>query len=83
MYNLNHPFFKKESIVDLDIRTANIYLGKKSFMNISVTLYVEHQFDIRGESTKETIRGIAEDIIDLQLIGKIPFDFYKNRNDEQ
>jgi len=79
LYNMNHPFFKKENIVDRDVRTANMKMGKKSFLKIEVTLFVEHQFDIRGKSTRKTITGIAEDIVDLQLVGKIPFDFYTKR----
>ena len=35
-HNLNN-LFKKESIVDLDIRTKGIKLDKKSFMNLEVT----------------------------------------------
>lgn len=41
IYNYSSKLFKKQSIVDLDIRTKGIKLEKRSFMNLEVTLYVE------------------------------------------
>ena len=34
IYNLKNPYFKQQSIVDLDIRTKGIKLEKRSFMNL-------------------------------------------------
>ena len=40
LYYLENEFFKKENIVDLDVRTKGIKLEKKSFMNLEITLFV-------------------------------------------
>jgi hypothetical protein len=52
VYNLKTPYFKQQSIVDLDIRTKGIKLEKRSFMNLEVTLYVENKFDIKSKEIK-------------------------------
>ncbi len=79
IYNLKSNFFKKESIVDLDIRTNGIKLGKKSFLNLEITLYTEIQFDIRSKEIKSLINNLCLDIIDCDLSDKILFNFYKNK----
>ena len=49
IFNLKSPYFKEQSIVDLDIRTKGIKLEKRSFMNLEITLYVNDQFDIKSK----------------------------------
>ena len=78
--SLNSILFKKECIVDLDIRTKGIRLDKKSFMNLEVTLYSKDQFDIKEVKIKNQIKGILEDIIDDCLCNKNLFNFHKNKD---
>lgn len=77
--SLNNEFFRKESIVDLDIRTKGIKLSKKSFMNLEITLYVKNQFDIKEKETKFYIKQIIEDVINQNLTNKCLFNFHKNK----
>ena len=79
MYYLENEFFKKENIVDLDVRTKGIKLEKKSFMNLEITLFVKNQFDIRDKEVKKTIKSISENIINGNLKDKNLFNFYKNK----
>jgi hypothetical protein len=79
LYYLENEFFKKENIVDLDVRTKGIKLEKKSFMNLEITLFVKNQFDIRDKEVKKTIKSISENIIDGNLKDKNLFNFYKNK----
>ena len=58
LYYLENEFFKKENIVDLDVRTKGIKLEKKSFMNLEITLFVKNQFDIRDKEVKQSIKSI-------------------------
>ena len=76
---LNTDFFRKECIVDLDIRTKGIKLTKKSFMNLEITLYVKNQFDIKDKESKNQIKGIIERIINHDLVNKNLFNFHKNK----
>lgn len=79
IYDLKCDFFKKESIVDLDIRTKGIKLGKKSFLNLEITLYTQKSFDIRSKEIKSFITNLTSDIIDCDLSDKILFNFHKNK----
>jgi len=79
IYDLHSELFKKESIVDLDVRTKGIKLGKKSFLNFEITLFTEKYFDIRSDEVKNVLENLIKDIIDSDLDNKILFNFHKNK----
>jgi hypothetical protein len=79
IYNLKSDLFKKESIVDLDVRTKGIKRGKKSFINLEITLFVQKYFDIRVKELKNFIKNLVEDIVDYDLDDKKLFNFHKNK----
>jgi hypothetical protein len=79
VYNLQTSLFKKQCIVDLDVRTKGIKINKRSFMNLEVTLYVENQFDVKSKDTKILIKEILHQIIDQCLTDKKLFNFNKNK----
>lgn len=79
IYNLKSNFFKKESIVDLDVKTKGIKINKKSFLNLEITLFTQKSFDIRSKELKHLIIELIKDIIDFDLENKILFNFYKNK----
>ena len=41
---LDFTFFEKKQIVDLDLRTSGIQKGKKSFLNLEITLFIHNKF---------------------------------------
>ncbi len=79
IYNLQNANFKRQCIVDLDIRTKGIKLEKRSFMNLEVTLYVEKQFDVKSKEIKNSIKDIIINVIDNGLDNKKLFNFYKSK----
>ena len=79
IYELHSDLFKKESIVDLDVRTKGIRLGKKSFLNLEITLFTQKYFDIRSKELRCIIKNLIKDIIDSDLNNKILFNFSKNK----
>lgn len=79
IYDLRSEYFKKESIVDLDVRTKGIKLGKKSFLNLEITLFTEKPFDIRSDEIKDLMEKLCNDIINLDLDNKILFNFHQNK----
>jgi hypothetical protein len=72
-------FFKKESIVDLDIRTKGIKLNKRSFMNLEITLFTSKHFDVKSNDTKNTIKSLTNNIVDLCLKNESLFNFNKTK----
>ena len=79
IHDLRSEYFKKESIVDLDVRTKGIKLGKKSFLNLEITLFTEKPFDIRSDEIKDRMEKLCSDIINLDLDNKMLFNFHKNK----
>lgn len=79
IYELRSNLFKRESIVDLDVRIKGIKLGKKSFLNLEITLFTQKHFDIRMKELKPLIKNLANDVIDSDLDDKKLFNFAKNK----
>jgi hypothetical protein len=79
IYELKLPYFNKESIVDLDIRTKGIKVGKKSFLNLEITLFTQRYFDIRSKETTLMVKSLVDDVINFDLNNKILFNFSKNK----
>ena len=79
IYDLQSEYFKKESIVDLDVRTKGIKVGKKSFLNLEITLFTKKPFDIRTDEIKDLMEKLCNDIIYLDLDNKILFNFHQNK----
>jgi hypothetical protein len=79
IYNLKNPYFKQQSIVDLDIRTKGIKLEKRSFMNLEITLYVDKQFDVKSKEIKNNIKDILSMVVEDGLSDKNLFNFYKSK----
>jgi hypothetical protein len=79
IYNLKNPYFKQQSIVDLDIRTKGIKLKKRSFMNLEITLYVDKQFDVKSKEIKNNVKDILSIVIEDGLSDKNLFNFYKSK----
>lgn len=72
-------YFKKESIVDLDIRTKGIKLNKKSFMNLEITLFVDQFFDVKAQAVKLLLKNFIQKSIDDCLKDKSLFNFSKTK----
>lgn len=81
VYTQNNPIFKKQCLVDLDIRTKGIKQNKRSFMNLEITLFVNDFFDVKTKETKEMVKKIITDIIDNNLTNKNLYNFYKTKED--
>lgn len=79
IYNKKIPHFKKESIVDLDIKSNGIKSSKKSFMNLEITLFVNEYFDIKNKDVKNEIKDIIIEVVEECLIDKSLFNFHKTK----
>jgi hypothetical protein len=80
IYSLNNNLFKKECIVDLDIKTKGIKLEKRSFMDLEITLFTTEYFEIKNKKTSMMILSIIKNIIDDHLNDKIFYNFHKTKH---
>lgn len=72
--------FKETNIVDLDLRTSGIFYGKKSFMNLEITLFLNKEFDFKDPILKEKLREIARAIYNDNFKQNEYFDFTLTKN---
>lgn len=78
--SINTNLFKKNSIVDLDLRTSGIGVGKKSFFNLEINLYLEKDDDFKSYEIKNSVKKIISDIYSTNIIKNDFFDFSLTKN---
>lgn len=79
-YNLNNEKFKKDFIIDFDLRTKGITLDKKSFMDLEITLYTNGQYDIKNQNFKNEIKKILINVIDNCIENSDVYVFFDKKN---
>lgn len=72
-------FDKNKSIVDLDIRESGIKLGKKSFMNCEITLFLRESIPLSDEILQLEMQSLSSLIIDKNLIQNKAFKLNKKK----
>lgn len=74
--NLNKSFFEEKFIVDLDLRSSGIYLGKKSFMNLEINFYLkENNLEFKTIKVKDELKAILKKIFQDALMENEYFQF--------
>ena len=75
--SLNNKIFDTKFIVDLDLRSSGLNLGKKSFMNLEVNFYViEENLDFKSKQIKDTLFKITNKIYKDNFYDNNYFKFY-------
>jgi hypothetical protein len=75
--SLNNKIFDTKFIVDLDLRSSGLNLGKKSFMNLEVNFYViEENLDFKSKQIKDTLLKITNKIYNDNFYDNNYFKFY-------
>jgi hypothetical protein len=87
--HINKDLFEENFISDMDLRSSGISRGKKSFLDLEITIYLKRK-DIffQSKEIKESIKDLTNFIIDENFKGNKYFRFYlrkikkTNQNDE-
>lgn len=75
--SLDKKIFEENFIVDLDLRSSGLNLGKKSFMNLEVNFYTNNQIsDFKSNLLKEELKKITNEIFKRNFYKNNTFDFY-------
>jgi hypothetical protein len=73
---LDSKLFKDNFIVDMDLRSSGINLGKKSFMNIEINLYLNEPLDFKSKVIKTSLKSIVNGIHKNIITKNNFFKFY-------
>lgn len=71
--------FEKNNIVDLDLRSSGIQLGKRSFMNLEITLFVKEHMDFKSIILRDRIKQIVNTIYGYPLMKSKHFILHKTK----
>ena len=75
--------FHNKFIVDLDLRTSGISLGKRSFMNLEITIYTKTEIDFKSIKLKNEIKKLVS-FLDKDIFQQSElFDFHLTKNDKE
>jgi hypothetical protein len=83
IYNsLNRNLFEDNFIVDLDLRSSGLTLGKKSFMNLEINLFLKDKTtDFKSTNLKDSFKEIVKDIFTHNFTKNEYFEFSLTKND--
>ena len=74
---INKEIFTDKFIVDLDLRSSGLHLGKKSFMNLEINFYLQEEgLDIKGTEIKNSLQEITKQIFKTNFSKNEYFKFY-------
>jgi hypothetical protein len=81
--NLDQNIFKENFIVDLDLRSSGISIGKKSFLNLEINFFVtSKELDFKSTELRENLKGLTKDIIKENFINNKYFSFTLTKKDK-
>ena len=73
---LDKELFDDSFIVDLDLRSSGLTLGKKSFMNLEINFFLnEDEQDFKSKEIKENLKNIITRIYDENFNNNDYFNF--------
>lgn len=84
IYNtINNDLFDDKFIVDLDLRSSGLTLGKKSFLNLEINFYLkESDMDFKCQKIKDYLKSMVKNIITQNFNRNEYFEFTLTKKDK-
>ena len=81
---IDKELFDDSFIVDLDLRSSGLTLGKKSFMNLEINFFLnEEELDFKSKEIKENLKTIVTRIYDENFNNNDYFNFTLTKSKKQ
>lgn len=80
---IDSNIFNGRTIVDLDLRTSGIQEGKRSFMNLEITLFLDDYIDFKSDQLKKSLQLICKHIIKNSFKSNRYFSFHLSKSTQQ
>jgi len=81
---IDRDLFDDSFIVDLDLRSSGLTLGKKSFMNLEINFFLNNEeLDFKSKELKENLKNIVTRIYDENFNDNDYFNFYLTKSKKQ
>ena len=80
---INKEIFTDKFIVDLDLRSSGLNMGKKSFMNLEINFYLKDEgLDIKSVEIKNSLHKITQQIFQTNFSKNKYFTFYLTKKNK-
>lgn len=80
---INKKIFDEKFIVDLDLRSSGLSVGKKSFMNLEINFYLtNNDVEFKSSTIKEILNNITNQIFMDNFLNNEIFNFYLTKKDK-
>lgn len=81
---INKTLFEQNFIVDLDLRSSGLTLGKKSFLNLEVNFFLkEKDVDFKSQQLKDSLKIVVKNIFSQNFTDNEYFTFALTKNDKK
>lgn len=78
---LDRKLFEEKFIVDLDLRSSGISVGKKSFANLEINLFLkQNDLDFKSTGLKDSLKKITKGIFDNTFSKNDYFKFHLTKS---
>lgn len=79
LLTINSDFIVDKTIVDFDLRKSGIKIGKRSFMNCEITLFLKSDLTLTNPNIKDELSVILKHIIKNVFDTNPYFNFHKRK----
>lgn len=76
---LDTSLLQPKFILDLDLRTSGLVVGKKSFMNLEITFFVEKNIEFKSASLRTHLQNLTSIINSVNFTKNKNFEFEKTK----
>jgi len=81
--SLDKSIFDDKFIVDLDLRSSGLTLGKKSFLNLEINLYLKEEgIDFKSNSLRGSLKKLSRDVFQKGFLESRYFTYYLSKKDK-
>lgn len=81
--SLDKTIFDDKFIVDLDLRSSGLTIGKKSFLNLEINLYLkEVGLDFKSNTLRDSLKKLAKNVFQNGFLESRYFSFYLSKREK-
>ena len=81
--SLDKTIFDDKFIVDLDLRSSGLTLGKKSFLNLEINLYLKEEgIDFKSIILRDSLKKLTKDVFQNGFLENKYFAFYLSKREK-
>jgi len=81
--SLDKTIFDDKFIVDLDLRSSGLTLGKKSFLNLEINLYLKEEgIDFKSVILRDSLKKLTKDVFQNGFLENKYFAFYLSKREK-